>query len=366
MREEDGEGAGITRIRSWLADCRVTIARRELQVLRREKTIVLALAIQLFIAGFSGFLVVGLVSIYDPASVDGFQVDAAVTGEASDEVLAATEEVESVSGTEYDSVDEAFAAFERGGVQAVFETARSDGHIEVIVTAPEGSIETTLVVAESQSVLRALERAQHAERAAFLDRQPLAVPPDRGANPYVDFMYSVLVPMLVFLPVFISGSITVDSITEEVERGTLELLRVAPVTMGDIVAGKALAMIAIVPLQVAAWLALLVLNDVAIANIGWLLVLATAAATIVVALAVATALATPDRQAAQLVYSIAVVAVFGLGSLVPGGPINAAVLLAIDSATAQTLLTVGAVVVVAALAVAATRLLVERVDPNAL
>ena len=43
-----------------MADPRLTIARRELQTLRSEKTIVLALLIQLFIAAFSSFLVVGL------------------------------------------------------------------------------------------------------------------------------------------------------------------------------------------------------------------------------------------------------------------------------------------------------------------
>jgi len=47
-------------------DSRLTIAGRELSGLRAEKTILLAIAIQLFIAAFSSFLVVGLVSMYDP------------------------------------------------------------------------------------------------------------------------------------------------------------------------------------------------------------------------------------------------------------------------------------------------------------
>lgn len=54
---------------STLRDPRVIVARRELSVLRREKTTVLALLIQLFIAAFSSFLVVGLVSLYAPVSV---------------------------------------------------------------------------------------------------------------------------------------------------------------------------------------------------------------------------------------------------------------------------------------------------------
>jgi len=50
---------------------RIRIALRELSTLKSEKTIVLALLIQLVIAAFSSFLVVGLVSLYDPASAGG-------------------------------------------------------------------------------------------------------------------------------------------------------------------------------------------------------------------------------------------------------------------------------------------------------
>ena len=48
---------------------RRAIARRELASLSREKTIVLALVIQLCIAGFSSFLVVGLPVLYDPGAI---------------------------------------------------------------------------------------------------------------------------------------------------------------------------------------------------------------------------------------------------------------------------------------------------------
>lgn len=34
-------------------------------------------------------------------------------------------------------------------------------------------------------------------------------------QPYFGFTYTVLVPLLTFLPVFLSGSIAVDAITEE-------------------------------------------------------------------------------------------------------------------------------------------------------
>jgi len=64
-------------------DSRLTIAGRELSGLRAEKTILLAIAIQLFIAAFSSFLVVGLVSMmYDPGSLGGAEVEVAGAGDA--------------------------------------------------------------------------------------------------------------------------------------------------------------------------------------------------------------------------------------------------------------------------------------------
>jgi len=194
----------------------------------------------------------------------------------------------------------------------------------------------------------------------------LELPPDRGGNPYFDFTYTVLLPLLVFLPVFISGSITVDSITEESERGTLELLRVAPVSLVQIVDGKALAMIAIAPLQAMTWLALLSLNGVGVANGAWLFGLVTAATVVVVAFAVGVSLLAADRRAAQLLFSVGVLLLFAAASFLPGSPANTAALLAIDSATASTYAAVGGYVVAAVAAAGAVRWLAGQVDPNAL
>lgn len=355
-----------SRVREWIRSQRLTIAKRELWVLGREKTIVLALVIQLFVAGFSGFLVVGLVSLYDPSSIDGLQIEAAVTGDASDELQVAIDQQDTMSATEYNTTEEAFDAFDEGRAHAIFETTIREDRIDVVLTAPEGSLETTLVVAEGQQALRALERSQRVQRAAHLSVQPLELPSEHGGNPYFDFMYTVLLPLLVFLPVFISGSITVDSITEEIDRGTLELLRVAPVSLTAIVDGKALAMIAIAPLQAMAWLALLSANGVAIANGGWLFALTTASAVLIVSFAAGISLVSANRRSAQLLFSVGVLLLFVLLSFSLANPANTAALLAIGSATPLTYLVVVGYVLAAIVVAAGVRQLVGRVDANGL
>ena len=65
---------------TFLRDPRVVIARRDVASLSREKTIVLALFIQLFVAAFSSFLVVGLTSLYSPGEVSANEIVVGVTG----------------------------------------------------------------------------------------------------------------------------------------------------------------------------------------------------------------------------------------------------------------------------------------------
>jgi len=129
----------------------------------------------------------------------------------------------------------------------VVANRNDNGGISVTVTAPDATVETTVIVVQLRDLLQTYERQERADRVAFLSESPLPLPERTGTSPYFTFTYTVLIPVLVFLPVFISGSLVVDSITEEIDEGTFELLRVAPVTLGEIVDGKALAAVAIAP-----------------------------------------------------------------------------------------------------------------------
>ena len=157
---------------SLASDRRVTIAGREISALSREKTIVLALIIQLFIAAFSSFLVVGLTSLYDPGSAQG-EIEVAVSGDQQGKLLDAADESASVSATVYDSRAGALAAFENREVNAVV-TARSErtdqgSRIAIDAAVPAESFETTLIVVTLRELLSELERTERGERADFLE-----------------------------------------------------------------------------------------------------------------------------------------------------------------------------------------------------
>ncbi|WP_231184134.1 ABC transporter permease [Haladaptatus sp. DYF46] len=319
-------------------DKRLTVARRELASLRSEKTIVLAILIQLLIAAFSSFLAVGLVSMYDPESAsDNVVVSFGVTGDASDELAPVLASDDAWKGVRYRTQRGAMDDFRSGEVQAVLHVERTaSGRLDVTAIAPDGNIQTTLVVTQIKEVLDELERHQRTQLSARLERSVVAPPPEKGASPYFGFTYTVLIPMLMFLPVFISGSVAVDTIAEEYDRGTLELLRVTPLTGIDIVDGKLLAMGILAPVQAAAWLILLSFNGTSVANSLEIVVLVTAFSVTIVALGAILALRFRDRKQAQFLFSMAMLVVFSGTYLLPEAPANTVAKLAIGSPTTFT------------------------------
>ena len=350
-------------------DSRWTIGKRELSALSREKTIVLAILIQLFIAAFSSFLVVGLTSLYDPGAIEEGGIEVGITGQHQDRLVQAAES-EGVATVQLQDREEAMTAFEGGQVDAILvaETApTADGsRIEVNAIVPDEDLRTTLIVVQIRSVLTELERTERLDRVQYLEQSPVTVPAPTDSSPFFGFTYTILLPLLLFLPPFISGSIVVDSITEEIERGTLELLRVAPVSLTDIVDGKAGAMIVLAPLQAALWLGLLRLNGIAIEHALTLLVFVTAIATVTVVLGIALALVTARRRQAQLLYSVLALLLFGVAALLPEHPATTVALLSVDSATTVTFAHVAGITVFAVVTFAVVRRYVTHLDPESL
>lgn len=341
------------------------LVRREFGSLSREKTIVFALVIQVVVAGFSSFLVVGLTTMYDP-SATAQDVVVGITGEHADRLEAAAKTVEGVETRQYDDLEAADSAFRRNEVHALALVApdADSERIRVEARVPRASLQRTLVVVQLRDLFEALERIERADRRAELEFDPAPLPPDVDGSPYFGFTYAILVPLLVFLPVFIGGAVVVDSITEEIERGTIELLRVAPLSFGEILAGKAALHAVLVPTQVLAWFLLLGFNDIAIANVEWLLVLATAVAILAVSCGTALAVALPRRSRAQLTYSFGALSVFVASAILPEHPATTVARLAIGSATAGTYTHVVGYVAVAIIAVALLWAWIERVDPE--
>lgn len=347
--ETDSEENGLLR-RLRKRSPTLAIALRDFTSLRREKTIVLALLVQIIVASFSSFLVVGLVSVYSDDSTADTRHSVTIINEADDNVIGQALRAESAFiDRGIQSREEATTLIKESELDgAILIQETDDGVYDVTVYAPDGALQTTVLISDVKGVLESVERDTRVQRAG--DIGFVEYPGEESVpNPYFSFTYTVLLPLLVFLPVFLSGGIVVDTITEEVESGTLELLRAAPVSVRDILSAKLLVAILLAPSQVLLWLGLLLLNDIPIYQPGALLVYVLAATLLFVALGASTALRFPERRQAQLIYSVGLVGIFSVASILPESPPNTIARLAVGSATTQTYAVAGGTLVVGVL-----------------
>ncbi len=304
---------------------RWVIGKREFTGIFTEKTILIAVVIQIFVAGFSSFLVVGLASLVDPESLPA-------GGEASLGYVGPMQvvpylEAENLIVTRYINETIAQDAFASGKLDAVLVVTNDPwgGSLPLRseITLPEGNIRTTLTIVQIKSALESLERDLRFSRSDRLVNEPVYVEAPQSSS--YAFVYGLLVPLLVLLPIVLSGALAADSITEEVQRGTLGILLTSPAPAHAIVDGKLFANVALAPLLSIAWLGLLAANGIVIPIMGVfaILLLATAAALLFGVLACAVAIFTKDRNRAHLVYALLIMVVLGMSVLLPTSPMNA-------------------------------------------
>lgn len=312
---------------------RLTLASRELASLRSEKTILVAIAVQLLVASFSSVLVVGVVSMYDSdGSGAATEIKFGTVG-PDDEVLQDTiSDREDTQLATYLSVADAYEAYHAGDIDAIMYAERgADGRLHVRLVAPAEGFKKTAAISKAQGVLQTVEAEERARLAPRLTHNPLPVPNGGDASPYAKFTYTVLLPILMFLPAFVSGSLVSDSFTEAASEGTLELLRVSPLSDTGIFDAKVMTMTALAPAQALLWSGLLYLNGTPVANIPALLVAILGITLIVTAIGAATAFYYRERSQAQFTYAIAAMAVFASFYLLPEHPINTIAKLALDN-----------------------------------
>lgn len=99
-----------------------------------------------------------------------------------------------------------------------------------------------------------------------------------GESLPIQLIKKVMLAVLLFLPLFLFGNIIIDSVVGEKERKTGEILIAMPISSGEILFGKGLAVVGICALQVAMWVMVLVGAGFAIQNVilVYLLVVLTA------------------------------------------------------------------------------------------
>lgn len=345
------------------------IAKKELRSLGSEKTIILAILLQLFIAMFSSFLMVGLSAMYDPSMygrITGIQYGVGFVGNNS--VLFDLFERDSSFKPYKMDPGLALGALKERKLAAVIwpsETSPdADDPVTVTLYTISNDIQSTVIEVKIKDILLEYEDILRDVRKERLDYHPIKVTPSRpvAQNSFYEFIYGLLIPMLLFMPAIISAGLVIDLITEEHQQQTLDTLRSTPATLEEIVCGKILACIAIIPVQAGLWLILLTVNGIRIVSLVEVLlhVVFTSAALIFIAATIAVYYR--DRTKAQFIFSTSVIIVLLLLLAFPSNPVNLIVLLASGGAPAYHWAVMGAMIAGCLILSVIVRNMVKKVE----
>jgi hypothetical protein len=305
------------------------IARKDLSALSKEKTILLAILLQLFVAMFSSFLMVGLTSLYDPSSISGYtgiEYQVGYSGEESP-LKGLLESRDDIRLYPMDLSTAIAALKERQLAAVVYVPGTSpDGKGPIIITiyTVQNDIQAAIINVKLKETLLLYEDHLRDIRAGRLVVLPIELefPDQVGAPVFYEFVYSLLIPLLLFMPAIISAALIIDLITEEYEHHTLETLLSAPVSMGTIIWGKILACFILVPLQAGAWIVLLTLNRIPISSVPLVMIHVLLVSLFLIVLGAVIALYYRERTGAQVIFSLAVVVLMLVVLATPGNPFN--------------------------------------------
>lgn len=315
------------------------IAKKEFRGLFNERTILLAVLLQLFIAMFSSFLMVGLTSMYDPSSLSKYsrhKYNIAYAGNDS----AVLGYLESSPDFRVYSMDlsTGVAALKERKLSAVIyvpdTSPAADEPVKITLYSLTNDLQSAIVDVKLKDIFLKYEKDLRLIRVDRLSELPIPiqVPKTTGGGDFYEFVYGLLIPLLVFMPAIIASALVIDLITEEYQHETLETLISTPVTFSEMVWGKVLACELLVPIQAGAWLLLLMVNGIAIENAGLILLQVVVTSLILILLGALTALHYRERTAAQFIFSTALVVVILFVLALPSNPLNLLTRLAVGTA----------------------------------
>jgi ABC-2 type transport system permease protein len=336
------------------------IAKKEFSGLFNERTILLAILLQLFIAMFSSFLMVGLTSMYDPSSLSKYSRFRYQIGYSGNDSVLLDYLKKSPDFLVYRmELSPAVAALKERKLAAVIympDTAPDAvDPVKITLYTLQNDLQSAIVNVKLKDIFLAYEKDLRSTRAARLTEQPvpLQLPARRSGGDFYEFVYGLLIPLLVFMPAIIASALVIDLITEEYQHETLETLISTPITFAEMVWGKVLACGLLVPVQAGAWLFLLIINGIMIENVPFILLQVTITSLIPILLGALTALHYRERTAAQFIFSTALVVVILFVLALPANPLNLLTRLAVGTAGVEQWVVLGGVVgIVAFLGVA--------------
>jgi len=311
----------------------LAVVGKELKSVMSERTIVIAILIQLFVASFSSVLLMGMLSMYDTdtiVNVGGAGINVGLVYSGSDWTQANTlTTLLRAQGTHvslFATFQAASAIFDAGKLDAIVVVPADQAVITLKLYLPPEDVRGSFTRTVLQKPLEAYENDLRLRNGVDIHFTGLQGKPSTS----FEFTYAVILPILMFFPAFVAGGMVIDSLSEEVENNTLQTLLSTPISVTQLVFAKISAALILAAAQCSAWLVMLSLNHIAIRNVAWVLALALIVAAILCTLAGLVVVFLKDRERSQFVFSLLLLAATGLTYFIDLSPLKTISRLAIN------------------------------------
>ena len=284
----------------------LSLLKKELKSISREKTIIFAIIIQLLIASFSSVILSGILAFYNPvALVENVRFTPRVgyIGDI-DNPLVGYLRSNRIVVRPFTEMTTAEATFQARGIDAIILVPESHSDtVDMRLMLPKRETMRIFMLVMLDEPLKKYENYLRENNGIYISYQ------DTEGKPYstYEILYAVIIPILMLFPALVAGSIVIDTISEEFENKTFETLMSTPASAGKVFAAKISAAVIVAIIQMVVWIGLLKANGMAIYNPFHLLTASVILATTIAFGAAAIALFFKDRERAQFVYSLTLI-----------------------------------------------------------
>lgn len=297
------------------------VVKRELWSVIRDRTILISILIQFFIASFSSGLFLGMLQLYDVDTILRLSGGAIRIGvvDAGQSQLGPLITKHGMTVVPFATLDQAQAGFYQGQAVAIIDAPKAADNItEIGIYLPQSNTISSIVRMVIQEPLKEYENYLRIEKGVDIRYTDLQGEPSTS----FEFVYSVLLPLLMFFPAFVAGSLAIDALTEEFENDTMDTLLSAPLTVHGMINAKVTSVVILAVAQCGLWLVLLKLNGIAIQNTIWIFLLALIVSGITSTSAALGAVLLRDRERSQFMYALMLLTAIALSNLVNLSPIT--------------------------------------------
>ncbi len=302
----------------------LAIALKDLRSVLKERTFLMAVALQLFVAMFASVLTFGLLVLYNPTYAD-------IRETANVGLVGDAPVLESVlKAVKYDSIQKAMEDFKAGKIEAIVwlpkENLSSTNFVRIYlpkeeITSIKASVFLKNRFIEYEKRMRELRGIPGDSGLKIYSTSFKKEDVPEGASIPFKLIYVALIPLLMLTTAATVAGMYIDLITEEVESKTSYVLLASPLTPLELITSKMLAAMILSAALTPTWIVLLILNHVEVHNYLLVVVISLVTCAIFISIASIATLA-GDREKAQLVFSLAVIAIIPLFFSSPLTPVG--------------------------------------------